>query len=346
MIKSLFVTIFTLFLFFVSGCNSNGKGDCNVVVEVSDMPVDCNLTYQEFVALGKVCDKPNNPPTIVSYESNSTNTITVSENSINITKVLATDLDGDTLTYTLSGVDSKFFIVEDGEVIFKDLPDYENPQDSNTNNIYEVTLIVTDTNGESDSVGFNIKVDDVEETEPLPTPGYEEFKPTPPQTINHSPTITNYEEVNSLEIEENIRDIATIKANDMDGETLSFSLFGSDMDKFNITQSGELSFIVAPSYETLLDSNLDNIYEVIVRVSDSTNFDEAVFLITIKDVEENSIISMEINKEYSVSTGDRVEVLTGDAVINVIHTLDDDTKVITLLSGSANLIRGDYEIKE
>ena len=53
---------------------------------------------------------------------------------------------------------------------------------------------------------------------------------------------------------------------------------------------------------------------------------------------------------YTLSKGDQSEILPGDKLeptddateIEVIHTLDDDTKHVTILEGSATLLRGRY----
>ena len=85
----------------------------------------------------------------------------------------ATDEDGDDvpadLTWSLSGADaSKFDITDRGAVrilSFKEAetPDYESPEDSGRNNVYEVTVKVTDSEGNSDEQDVTVKVTNVEE---------------------------------------------------------------------------------------------------------------------------------------------------------------------------------------
>ena len=84
----------------------------------------------------------------------------------------ATDEDGDDdadtgLTWLLSGADaSKFDITDDGAgrtLSFKDDPDYESPGDSGGNNVYEVTVKVTDSKGNSDEQDVTVKVTNMEE---------------------------------------------------------------------------------------------------------------------------------------------------------------------------------------
>ena len=64
--------------------------------------------------------------------------------------VSATDSDSqDHVTYSKSGADaSKFSLNSSGELRFSIVPDYENPQDSGTNNVYVVEVIATSGTGD------------------------------------------------------------------------------------------------------------------------------------------------------------------------------------------------------
>ena len=90
--------------------------------------------------------------------TNSTFAISVEENQTSAFTITATDSDGDTLTYSLSGTDSSQFAVSSsGVVTFNSAPDYENPADSNTDNVYEMTATVSD-GSLSDSEDFSVTV--------------------------------------------------------------------------------------------------------------------------------------------------------------------------------------------
>ena len=71
------------------------------------------------------------------------------------------------LTWSLSGADaSKFSIPAAGAtrtLSFKANPDYESPGDSGGDNVYEVTLVVTDSKGNSDEQDVTVKVTNIEE---------------------------------------------------------------------------------------------------------------------------------------------------------------------------------------
>ena len=74
---------------------------------------------------------------------------------------------GTGLTWRLSGADAgKFNITTTGAMrtlSFKSAPDFESPGDSGRNNVYEVTVRVTDSKGNSDEQDVTVKVTNVEE---------------------------------------------------------------------------------------------------------------------------------------------------------------------------------------
>jgi len=64
------------------------------------------------------------------------------------------------------------------------------------------------------------------------------------------------------------------------------------------------------------------------------------------DFNEKSVsITMVPGESYEVFTGDTVTP-SGTANINVKHTLSDDVKLVTLISGQATLLRGDYKLNQ
>lgn len=71
-------------------------------------------------------------------------------------------IDPSSVTYTLSGADADLFTITspNGRLSFKNVPDFENRQDSDSNNVYEVTVTVTDVIGQTDSQDISITIDD------------------------------------------------------------------------------------------------------------------------------------------------------------------------------------------
>jgi hypothetical protein len=83
--------------------------------------------------------------------------ISVNEGSTAVTTVSATDADGDTLTYSLGGTDSDDFTLSGTTLTFSSAPSYASPTDANTDNVYQITITVTDGTA-SDSETFNVTV--------------------------------------------------------------------------------------------------------------------------------------------------------------------------------------------
>ena len=103
----------------------------------------------------------NDAPVISSLDGNTSASVIVLENQNFVTEVNATDIDGDTLTYLISGGtdQSKFDInSSSGEITFKSAPDFEAPADSNSDNLYTVEITVSDDDTTSLSDIQNISV--------------------------------------------------------------------------------------------------------------------------------------------------------------------------------------------
>ena len=82
----------------------------------------------------------------------------------------ATEPETQAMTWSLSGADAARFDIgnqTDGtpsELTFKDQPDFEDPADADTDNVYEVTVVVSDPAGNSDEVAVRVTVTNVAET--------------------------------------------------------------------------------------------------------------------------------------------------------------------------------------
>ena len=84
----------------------------------------------------------------------------------------ANDPEGGNIAWTLSGADKDLFKFtgsgnDSGSMrglLFKAKPDFEDPGDANTDNIYEVTVVATDGSGNSAEQSVTVKVTDLDET--------------------------------------------------------------------------------------------------------------------------------------------------------------------------------------
>lgn len=90
--------------------------------------------------------------------------VQVSENSLLALEVNGTDPDGDILSYAITaGADKALFTLNSatGSLKFKVAPDYENPQDADGNNTYEVWFRAIDGNGGFDEKRLTVRITDI-----------------------------------------------------------------------------------------------------------------------------------------------------------------------------------------
>ncbi|MCK0133553.1 BspA family leucine-rich repeat surface protein [Arenibacter sp. S6351L] len=126
-----------------------------------------------------VFDSTGNFVFVLGYNGNKVhkyaiqNSVQFEENSTAIvTDINASDGDGGSsdsgITYSLPKLgDNDYFDLDTatGELTFATAPDYEDPQDTDADNIYVVTVIATDNNGDAE-INIDIEVTDVDEIDP------------------------------------------------------------------------------------------------------------------------------------------------------------------------------------
>ena len=96
----------------------------------------------------------------------------------------------------------------------------------------------------------------------------------------------------SAGVAENQTDAYRAVATDADSDTLSYSLSGTDADRFMIdAATGEVRFIEAPDFETPGDADADNVYDIIVTASDGTNSAERTVAIMVTDENEPPVFT-------------------------------------------------------
>ena len=111
----------------------------------------------------------DNDPVITSA-----NTANVAENTTSVLTVTATDADlpAQTVTYSITGgADQAKFSINGttGDLTFSTAPDYENPTDADTNNVYVVQVTASDGAGRSVNQTINVTVTPVNDNDPVIT---------------------------------------------------------------------------------------------------------------------------------------------------------------------------------
>ena len=219
-------------------------------------------SFEETVTVTPV----NEPPTITTTSSSAT---ALRQNE-NVTSRLytyrATDQEGSTVTWSVGGVDGRFFAIDErGQFSFKqdNSPDYEIPGDSGGNNVYDVTIQARDDGFNTASLPVTVTVRDVNEGPEVSGPST--------FTIAENRGLPN----------------AVYTARDPEGAYVArWTVGGRDGGDFFITQGGTLYFRSPPDYERPADSNRDNVYEVSIQPSDGRNTGSYPVTVTVTDVNE------------------------------------------------------------
>ncbi len=135
-----------------------------VIEDPGQVGVDDQLAYgstSEFSA--GIIAITNAAPVITSNGGGSTAGINVVENTTAVTTVIATDGDGDTPTFSITGgADAALFDIDTntGVLTFNSAPNFEAPTDADSNNVYEVTVQASDSKGGVDTQAISINVTD------------------------------------------------------------------------------------------------------------------------------------------------------------------------------------------
>ncbi len=148
----------------------NSSGDV-VFTPASGYTGSANFSYSvsdgrggsdSATVLLSVSPEANAAPVITSGSSYSLN-----ENSKAVGSVAATDAENDTIAFSKSGgADAALFVVDakTGAISFGAAPDFENPGDADRNNVYELTVGVSDGSHAAVTKSLSITVKDVADT--------------------------------------------------------------------------------------------------------------------------------------------------------------------------------------
>ncbi len=259
-------------------------------------------------------------------------TLFIDENTANSTSihtVIATDDDNDIVDYAITaGNGAGGFAINNttGEITVADasLLDFE------ITNSFILTVTVTDNNGSTDTATITINLNDLNDESPL-------------LSVNAN---TNLQEGNTI--------VQTAAATDADaGDTQTFSISGTDAGLFTINPStGELVFASAPDFENPLDAGADNMYDLIVTVTDANgNADTEAITVTVTDQVEVANFTIDAIADVNVSENSAYTSVTpnlsGDSPIGTVtYTLSGaDAAQFTIdpSTGVASMTAKDFE---
>ena len=168
------------------------------------------------------------------------------------------------------------------------------------------------------------------------------------------PTITTAAGVTVPENQTSVLDVNATDANgDSEGNGLSFSLTGGvDQGVFTINpNTGALSFTSAPDFENPADNDGDNVYEVEVTVTDSTNLkDTQLINVTVSDLNETPGGAIIEAEDIADITGYRIEnnsIASGGQMLSLVGQGGGEVGTASFTfngaSGNYNVILGTFD---
>lgn len=194
---------------------------------------------------------------------------TVNENQTAVATLKGVDPEGKTVSFTLvASSDSALFVLTSAGVLtFKNAPDFEAPQDNGANNIMHLNIRISD-GVMSDTIKHVVSVANVQESSDSPT--------------NEAPKLSSND---TFTVVENTKTAGVIQAVDPEGKLVMYNIATSDdMAIFQLnTSTGVLEFKTLPDFEAPLDNDADNIYQIVISITDGVLTTSQEFTIAVTD---------------------------------------------------------------
>ena len=198
------------------------------------------------------------------------------------------------------GPDAALFAVNSSsrELAFVNAPDFENPDDVDGDNVYEIKVNVIDAIGSTTGGGLGF-VQTISETITVFVT-VSDINDTPPTIISDGGGNTA-----ALNVAENTTTVTTVLAEDPEGSPSYAISGGDDAALFIIDPStGALDFVAAPDFEIPSDANADNVYQVVVDANEGGLTDSQAISVTITDAAGLTVMGTSIGESLVGSTED------------------------------------------
>src|SRR6185295_4165203 len=233
---------------------------------------------------------------------------------------------GATFDFEVTGPDADLFYVVDYQLIFNYEPDFENPADQGADNTYEVTVGITDGDGEHTYQPVYINIFDDPNDENIGGGG------PPPQFISDPFAV----------VPENIGDVVYIAEVDNSGpgnaEDVIFSIVdapnGPDGHLFSIDPvTGELFFNEPPDFENAADAGADNGYDIVIEAFNQQSGLSSELPVTIFVTDENDEAPV-LDPDASVTVPENYD---GVVYVAAATDADADSTITYAIAGGADM---------
>jgi CshA-type fibril repeat protein len=245
---------------------TTGKTVTTLLSDFQDRPNGGNgwMRFMEFMPSENKIYVSTYSPTLDEYETDA-------NSKFAIDYTMTTGVNPGSVTYSLGGNDASLFTINASTgVVSMVAKDFESPADANHNNIYEVTVIATDTDGNTASKPWTVTIANMNE----------------PATFNINP-------IENLTIDENIAytGITPVISGTPHGN-VTYILGGNDAADFTINPNTGVVTMVARNYESPADVNGDNIYELFIKATDNDgNSDSEDWAVSIRQGPADAALS-------------------------------------------------------
>ena len=236
----------------------------------------------------------NDPPTGLSLSESNVKENAAAGTVIGKLKVEDADAD-DKFKFGLAKDNRSDFSLDGSNLLTKRPFDYEEEK------TFSIAVQVTDSGGEKIIENVTVTV----------------------KNENEKPMLVSAKEISFNHPESAGKIVGRLEVEDPDENqsSVKFKLTKSkDKDHFKITRSGDLAFLREPDYETPVDSDKDNVYNVSYKASDSK--DDKLYVsgtvnVRVKDAEETEVIALDKRKFVAWAVDHQpYHILMEDAILN------------------------------
>ncbi|MDC3384458.1 hypothetical protein OAX34_04260, partial [Gammaproteobacteria bacterium] len=270
---------------------ANGTATAETVTSYTSDIYNYIATDQDIDVSEIIPEETNQEPTITNllqvYNSD--------ENQTYAFQVEASDPEGDTIYYSLSGVDKEFFDINvTGLIKFKEAPDYENPLDSGKDNTYKINIDVSDSLTSSTNSNLNTQT-----SNSFSSDGNPDIKPS--SNSLESNNSVNATEVHITNIDEDLIDLVF---NTTDGTSSAAPTISIDMQIDELTKASEVQVLTWLKdsaqtwyYATKNDSLNWSINETLNKYASAGTYEIRKVLIKRNDLDDLTIVDTALKEK-------------------------------------------------